>query len=851
MPAAAPPANELARLSALLDLAILDTGPEASFDAIVKSVTAITGAPIALISLVDGARQWFKASVGLEASETPRDVAFCAHALHGVSALIVPDSEVDPRFSDNPLVWNAPFVKSYLGAPLMDADGHVYGTLCSIDQKPHSWTELEIARIETLAGLVSELLKQRRAVLQADAQAREVLALSRALEEDRAQLEEISQVANVGGWTLDLVSQTLKWSAQTRKIHEVPDDFEPQLESAIEFYAPEVRDVVRAAVESSMATGEGWSLELPLITAKGRSIWVRTVGKAVLQDGVPIRAFGAFQDITAERAQHLELTAALARADRALADFSAYQTALDKHAIVAMTDARGEIIYVNDRFCEISGYDRESLIGQSHRLVNSGCHPKAFFEEMWRTISSGLPWHGEICNRAKDGSLYWVDTTVVPMMGANGRPERYVALRYDITARKKADAILNAALKRAEAATAAKSAFLANVSHEIRTPLNGVVGLAGALSKTSLDPKQQEMVSLIETSGQTLDRLLSDILDVSKVEAGKLDLHIEAFDLQNAVDTAAQLMRVRADDKGVSFDVTYGPMARGLFEGDVVRIRQIVSNLASNAVKFTLKGGVKVFVDVEDYDDAPSEITITIEDSGIGFDDEASRRLFSRFEQADESISRTFGGTGLGLSICRTLTEMMGGTIGATSTPGAGSRFTVKLPLERTMPLADFDRRKKPQDECDSVRLHGLGTFGDVRILLAEDHPINQRVISLILEPFGVDLTIVQNGREAVEMMSVSTFDLILMDMQMPEMDGLTATRAIRMAEKMLNRPRTPIAMLSANNSSEHIDRSLQAGCDIHIAKPVSANGLIDGLQMGLVLGADIKDANGVAHNVA
>ncbi len=956
------PQNEMSRLRALLDLAVLDSAPEHTFDAIVGNVARALNVPIALVSLIDETRQWFKARVGLDASETPRDLAFCAHAILEPRPFVVPDSAADQRFADNPLVTGAPHVRSYLGAPLIDHAGHAFGTLCAIDHVPRSWTPAEIQQIETLATLVTELLVQRRALRQAQQNAEAVAALSRELARGQQLMEEVSQAAKVGGWSLDLFSNHLTWTEQTRRIHEVDDDFELNLESAISFYAPEVRDTLREAINANISSGETYDLELPLATAKGRSIWVRTIGRTEVVDGRPVRLFGAFQDITLERARQQELTETCIRADRALADVSAYQAALDKHAIVAITDARGDILFVNDRFCDISGFSREELIGQNHRLLNSGHHDRAFFVQMWRTIGKGAPWNGEVCNRSKCGAFYWVDTTIVPMLGQDGRPERYVSVRYDITERKIADAKLQEAMSQlsgffevsldllclasvqgrflrvnaafetvlgysraelegrdfldlihpddlaathaalaqldrgaqvlnfvnryrckdgsyrhlewrstpangliyaaarditdrlrheaeiegaraaAEAANEAKSAFIANMSHEIRTPLNGVIGLAGALTRTQLDPSQREMATLIRASGETLERLVSDILDVSKIEAGKLDLDIQAFDLKGAVDTAAEVMRVRADDKGLGFEVIYGSRARGLFQGDVIRVRQIISNLASNAVKFTSVGQVKIFVDVADQEDGLAEINIAVEDTGIGFDDATGHRLFSRFEQADHSITREYGGTGLGLSICRSLAEMMGGDISVQSTPGVGSRFDIVLPLQRTMPLADYDRRAAVADEDAGGEVAEERCASEVRVLLVEDHPTNQRVVSFILEPCGISLTIANNGQEALDAFAFGIFDAILMDMQMPVMDGLSATRAIRAMESAQGRSRTPIAILSANAMAEHIEQSIQAGSDTHISKPITPESLIRGLELLLALSAPAQE---------
>jgi len=415
----------------------------------------------------------------------------------------------------------------------------------------------------------------------------------------------------------------------------------------------------------------------------------------------------------------------------------------------------------------------------------------------------------------------------------------------------RSEAAIRQARAAAESASRAKSVFLANMSHEIRTPLNGVIGLAGALGRTALSGEQFEMVSLIRQSGQTLERFLTDILDVSKIEAGKLSLEVDTFDLHEAIEAAVHLMQTAANEKSLGFSLTFGTNARGLFKGDAVRIRQIVSNLASNAVKFTKEGGVAIQVEViePENDGEAATLVIKVSDTGIGFDNEARARLFHRFEQADGSITREFGGTGLGLSICKALTEMMGGTISVISVPNQGSSFMVKLPLSRLMSLDTFDIRSETQpatvtppatDEIEPSRL--------LRILLAEDHPTNQRVVAMILQPYGVDLTVVGNGVKALEAFEAGRFDVVLMDMQMPEMDGLKATQAIRALELTAQLPRTPIAMLSANAMNEHVEQALDAGCDVHIAKPVTPESLVRGIQAALASAVEIRDKDRSAY---
>jgi CheY-like chemotaxis protein len=376
-------------------------------------------------------------------------------------------------------------------------------------------------------------------------------------------------------------------------------------------------------------------------------------------------------------------------------------------------------------------------------------------------------------------------------------------------------------LDAAESASKAKSAFLANMSHELRTPLNGVMGVASALAGTRLTARQREMVGIIESSSQTLEALLSDVLDLAKIEAGHLELKSEPFDFALAARTCATLFAPAAKAKGLDFHLEIEPSAEGLFEGDGARIRQILSNLLSNAVKFTSAGVVRLTVSAE-----PARggalLQASVSDSGIGFDAETKDRLFNRFEQADGSITRRFGGTGLGLAISRSLAEAMGGELDADAAPGHGARFTLSVRLQPCARLQTSPEPSAPDASADDTALQRTP-----RVLVAEDHPTNRRVVELILGAAGVELTCVENGEEAVAASAHEDFDLILMDMQMPVMDGLTAIGLIRGREMREGRTRTPIYSLTANAMAEHGQASLDAGADGHITKPINAGALL------------------------
>ncbi|WP_165189577.1 hybrid sensor histidine kinase/response regulator [Caulobacter soli] len=492
--------------------------------------------------------------------------------------------------------------------------------------------------------------------------------------------------------------------------------------------------------------------------------------------------------------------------------------------MLCIRDLQGRFVKLSQAWEAVLGYSTEALQGMPLLPL---IHPDDL--EITRFHMAQAESTGEVrgfVNRYRhaDGSYRQLEWR------ARRSGDLVFAVARDVTERLKVEAEMAAARVAAEAANQAKSDFLANMSHEIRTPLNGVVGLAAALSQSQLNPAQREMVDLIQGSGETLERLVSDILDVSKIEAGQMTLHARAFDLAPALKGLFDLTRMRAENKHLTFRVEGEQAARGVFLGDAVRIGQVLGNLLSNAVKFTDRGEVVARIDLEDLGQgADPRLILEVQDTGVGFDPAQGELIFQRFSQADATITRRFGGTGLGLSISKTLVEMMGGEISARSQPGQGSLFRVVLPLPRV--------QGSIAKAAPDVDLEGPGET--LRVLLAEDHPVNQKVVQLLLEPYGVRVTTVDNGAQAVEAFERESYDLVLMDMQMPVMDGLAATRAIRNLE--IAGARTPIIMLSANAMARHRQDALLAGADLHVAKPVTAVALITGI--GQVMSLDQRRA--------
>ena len=388
----------------------------------------------------------------------------------------------------------------------------------------------------------------------------------------------------------------------------------------------------------------------------------------------------------------------------------------------------------------------------------------------------------------------------------------------DITERVAANVELVEAKRLAEAASEAKGEFLANMSHEIRTPLNGILTMAQVMACGELSPEQRDRLGIVRQSGQDLLHLLNDILDFSKIEAGKLELEDTEFDPEKVLESTLAGFAALAEKKDLQLWLDVGPSAKGLRRGDPGRLRQIVANFVSNALKFTESGGVRIRI--EGWGDRGREgLQLAVHDTGPGIAADKMRLLFQKFSQVDASTTRRHGGTGLGLAICQELAHLMGGTVWAESIEGQGSTFFANLRLPYLRDIVQEVASRGEMEEFDEPARA-------LRLLAAEDNPTNQVVLSTVMQVFGFELTLVGDGAQALEAWRVQDFDAILMDVQMPVMDGIQATRAIRQEEARVDRPRTPIIALSANAFHHQISEYLAAGMDTHVPKPIELSAL-------------------------
>jgi PAS domain S-box-containing protein len=507
---------------------------------------------------------------------------------------------------------------------------------------------------------------------------------------------------------------------------------------------------------------------------------------------------------------------------------------------VAAVHVKDDILYMNSAAEELVGYPGSAM----PTVVDwfNTVHP----DRADALIAKYRHDHDERRFKSYDGHFIRADG-VKRMLEMRATTDAYghLWLLSDVTERVALNRELEAARLAADASNRAKSEFIANMSHEIRTPLNGVLAMAQLLCRGDPRPDQREKLNVIRASSQDLLRVINDILDFSKIDAGKLDLECIDFDLERVLESTLSTFAVLAERSQIGLYLEVAPNARGLRRGDPVRLRQIVNNLVSNALKFTKEGSVRIRIAGQGRDGADG-LTIAVSDTGVGIPADKLGLMFDKFTQIDASTTRKFGGTGLGLAICKELATLMDGRVWAESEPGVGSTFWAELKLpsvganEGAADASAFDDLTSAED--------GSAEMGALRVLAAEDNPTNQLVLTTIMAAFGVDLTLVGNGREAVEAWTEGEFDLVLMDIQMPEMDGVEATGLIRGIEAQTGRRRTPIIALSANALSHQISAYTRAGMDAHVAKPIDMNLLQSQIDRVLTQAAPAVEA---VHEVA
>lgn len=723
MSAAPKPGDEAQRLAALRSLFVLDTPHEERFDRITRLATQIFDVPIALITLVDEDRQWFKACQGLSDTETPRDLSFCAHAiLNPTEIMVVPDARLDPRFSDHPLVTGEAQLRFYAGHPLLTPEGLPLGSLCVLGREPR----------KLAAG-------------------------------DRRALQDLARIAEAELTTSELNRALFQLRTGEELLRRAEENYRSIFENVAEgiFQIDNEGHFIKANPAVARIYGHDTVAELMAnVTDFGRSRQTDPTRRTALLD--------------------------------------------DLSSASRVTDFESEII------------------------------------------------------RA-DGSVAWISESIHAVRDAQGACLYYEGTVHDITGQRYAAAAQAQARDEAIKSAEIKSDFLSTMSHEIRTPMHGIIGMTGLLLNTELKPDQEELVRLIASCGDNLLSLINNALDFSKIEAGCLELDNQPFALRPCLKEVIDLLSVQASNKNLTLACEVDPRIPEVLVSDLTRVRQILFNLISNAMKFTPTGGrVDVVVTGHQLDEKvenhghvgaidPWMFHFTVRDTGEGIPEEKLHRLFRPFSQVDATISRKHGGTGLGLAICHRLCEMLGGAIWLESEIGMGSNFefTIKAaavpgavdPQSADLPPPPVASSVVPPADREVVR--------PLRILLAEDNPVNQRVALGLLRQIGYTASTVWNGLEAIHALQKDTYDVVLMDVQMPEMDGLEATREIR--RLWPHGPRRPhIIAMTANAMTGDREKCLESGMDDYISKPVKALRLKTALEQC----NDLREAVAAAANL-
>ena len=770
-----------------------------------------------MIVLIDGDRIWRSR----EAVSGPSPEAPASECVMSSGELLwIADDLENPAFPGNPLVAGDQRLRFYAGAPVRSSDGPTLGVLCVVDGEPRPYDRKLARALQSLADSVADECDRARLAAAATAARIE-------LEATRAVLTAFVQSVPVSLMMLDRDMRLLQVSPKWLESFGFTAD--QVIGRIIYDIHPKYFGRFRAAFERCLA-GETIKTDRVDGSGGGRKVWLQTelvpwrsahgeIG------GIIVMAYDITQMV--EAIDHTERSEQRLTMAMEIGDLHVWELDYERRELF-QSEAKSRFLdrdytyegLAPDTTIFIDERDREEVAAERRRARREGRAPVSEFRV-----------------KRDDGRELWVANRLKMIRNDQGKPLRLIGVMQNITDRKAAEAELIRAKEDAEAANQAKSTFLATMSHEIRTPLNGVLGMAQAMAADALSDVQRERLEVVRQSGETLLAILNDVLDLSKIEAGKLELEETRFDIAALARGAHAAFTAIANKKGVSFCLTMQPGAQGCWIGDSTRVRQILYNLVSNALKFTDVGEVRVTVERTD-----QGLRLAVSDTGVGIAPEALESLFLKFEQADASTTRRYGGTGLGLAICRELASLMGGTIGVQSTLGEGSTFAVDLPLAKvddTEPGAEMETAAEIPEAAPTGAMEGP----PLRVLAAEDNSVNQLVIKTLLRQIGVEPKLVSNGREAVAAWEAEHWDLILMDIQMPEMDGPTAAGVIRDRERAEGRTRTPIVALTANAMSHQVSEYLDAGMDDFIAKPIEVSRLFAVLQKVLASSCATSDA--------
>ncbi|OCX52558.1 hypothetical protein BEL04_13985 [Mucilaginibacter sp. PPCGB 2223] len=555
----------------------------------------------------------------------------------------------------------------------------------------------------------------------------------------------------------------------------------------------------------------------------GHYIWVLDRGMVVSRtaEGLPSRVIGTHTDITERKLAEQAIISSEEKYRNILANMNLGLLEVDNDEIIR---------FANQCFCEMSGYRLDEILGKKAGNLFPAGEGRDILNHKNELRKKGVSDAYELTVRNKKSELKWWLISGAPRYNDQGELVGSIGIHLDITDRKRLELELNEAREIAEQSVKTKEAFLANMSHEIRTPMNAIIGMGRQLEKTELQEQQRFFLNTINMASDHLLVVINDILDISKIEAGKLELENTGFNLSEVLQHVSRVMQPRAEEKGLELKTNLDKSIAPVLIGDSHRINQILLNLISNAVKFTEKGSVTISVQLEEKIDKKQVVEFSIKDTGIGISTEFVEHIFDKFSQEERTTARKYGGTGLGMAITKELVELMNGHISIKSKKGEGTEILIELPFQVG---SSHDLPKANKDFSDTSSLEGI------RILLAEDNEMNRLVANTVLENYGVLITEAKNGAEAVEALNKAQYDVILMDMQMPVMNGMEATEIIRNELKS----DIPIIALTANAIKGDSERYMAIGMNGFISKPFEENDLINAIATVLKLENVSSDA--------
>jgi PAS domain S-box-containing protein len=778
---------------------ILGTLQEDAFDEITRLAAEVCEVPIAMISFIDNDSLWFKSHVGIEIERLDRNHSISELMIRDNKFVVIPDATLDPRFQNVAVVAGWPKIRFYAGAPLVTPEGVVIGCLCALSTEPHNISKAQEKSLQRMTKVVMHFLETR--IQDID----EKKAAQRDLEKQKEFLNAVLENLSDGVIACDGEGNVHLSNKASRRFHGLEGNKAvPQEEWAkyYQLYHADGKTIMKMEEIPLFRAFHGEIIkdyEMVVRSVDGSSRHLLTNGSAFFdKSGNKIGAVVTLGDMT-------EMRNALLREHTTNVTL---KTLIDMVPVaITILDEQKKVTTWNKASEEITEWKEQEVLGKSmyEAMVGNDANTQRIGDHLTK---KGEKFTGELEYRTKYGNKVDLQISVVPLVDGNGNPAGSMGVSVNISDIRERERRLTEANRALQEASRAKSIFLANMSHEIRTPLNGVIAMSELLSMSSLDDDQRDMMRTIQSSANNLLTILSDILDFSKVEAGKLEIEHVKFDLKDLVVQAVRSVEPVAMAKNLRLNVMVPGNLDQTFKGDPGRIRQVLLNLISNSIKFTEQGEITTYLSVR----------LDVTDTGIGIPRAQIGKLFNAFSQADASTTRRFGGTGLGLSISSRLVELMKGEIGVESKEGLGSRFWFTIPLETT-------EAKDSQTKTlfgESVHLQQMvGTH----VLVAEDNPVNQQIAVAMLKKLGITCDVVENGKLALEALKTKQFDLVLMDCMMPEMDGYETTRAIR-AVPNTGFQNIPIVAVTANALTGDREKCIASGMDDYLTKPVHIQNL-------------------------